>query len=501
MTDNEKDKVTSDAVKVADGFENFSSRLGLNQYNGNTLSQGFYDFNLVTNNRTQLEAAYRGSWIVGQMIDTVANDMVRAGVNISTSEGESDIKDLLSAMSRLKIWQSLGDGVRWGRLYGGAIGVVQIKGQSLSSPIDLDTIDKDQFQGIAIYDRWQLNPVLMEVIDAGPDMGLPKYYQIVNNLNSVQPSDPTPTGELTVHHSRIIRFIGDPLPFFQAITNMMWGESVLERMWDRLISFDTVTMSTANLVDRANLRTVSIDGLRQIVSAGGPAQAGLEAQFEMMRRFQTNEGITLLDKEDAFQSTAYSFAGLDAVLLQFGQQLSGSSQIPLVKLFGQSPAGLSATGESDLRMYYDNINAQQEGKLRNGVELILKVLWRSTYGRPAPKDMEFTFAPLWQTSAMDKAVIAKSNAETIIGAYEAGLTDKSTSMKELRQSSGDTGLFNNITDEDIAEAEEDDENPPMPLELEGDPNAAPAPKQEEPKEPVKNLDSAYTKIKRWLNKK
>lgn len=501
---------TSDA-KTVDGFDNFVSKLGLN--NDNALSAGSYYFNLITRNRILLEAAYRGSWIVGAVVDSVAEDMTRAGVIVTTNDGEENIQELKNAVSRLKIGQSLCSNVKWGRLYGGSIGVIQIEGQDLSTPLNLDTIGKDQFQGIVVYDRWQLNPILQDLIDSGPDMGLPSYYDIVNDLRATDPSFATATGQLRVHHSRIIRMVGIELPYFQAITEMMWGESNLERMWDRLIAFDNATLSSASLIDRANLRTVGVKGLREIIAAGGAAQEGLVAMFEMMRALQVNEGLTLIDSEDEFTSTAYSFAGLSDMMLQFGQQLSGASGIPLVRLFGQSPAGLSATGESDMRMYYDNINAQQESRLRNAWELILKVMWRSCFDAPAPDDLQFVFTPLWQMSAVDKANNAKTMTETIIGAFEAGLVSKTTSMKELRQTSGETGVFSNITDEEIKDA--DNEDPPMPGEVDpqnpGDPKIPGQPVApqdpnagEKIKTPVPSLDEKkkpLSKVKSWFSKK
>lgn len=478
------------AAMTMDGFDNFVSRLGLN--NDNALSAGTYEFNLVTRNRIKLEAAYRGSWIVGAVVDSVAEDMTRAGVDIVTSDGDENIKKLKNSMNRLQIMHSTCQLIKWGRLYGGALGVLQIQGQKLDTPLNLDSIAKDQFRGIVVFDRWQLNPVLDRVIDSGPDMGLPEFYQIVSTPTQSSPDSKTLTGQQTVHHSRVIRYTGIDLPFFQAITEMMWGESILERLWDRLISFDNATMSSASLIDRANLRTVGIEGLREIIAAGGEAQKGLEAQFEMMRLMQVNEGLTLLDKNDTFAATAYSFAGLSDMMLQFGQQLSGASGIPLVRLFGQSPAGLSATGDADIRMYYDNINAQQEARLRNPFTVLIKVLWRSEFGKPAPEDLEFTFTPLWQMSAIDKSTVAKTNAETISGAYESGLTTRECAMKELRQSSGDTGVFSNITDEDIAEAENDP--PPMPDQANPEPNLSP---EADPK-PAK--DGKMQKLKRWLSR-
>lgn len=472
---------TSDAkagvvAATGDGFDNFVSRLGLN--NNNTLSAGLYIFNLMTRNRIQLEAAYRGSWVVGQVIDCVAEDMTRAGINVTTNKEEQDIKEFQSGMSRFAIWNTFCDLIKWGRLYGGAIAVIQIEGQELSTPLKLDTVAKGQFQGLVVFDRWQLNPDLARTIQIGPNMGLPEFYDIVTTSTSSQPTAPSATGQIRVHHSRVIRNIGIKLPFFQAITEMMWGESVLERLWDRLISFDSVTMSTANLVERANNRTIGVDGYREIIAAGGKQQQALEKQFEAMREFQTNEGLTVIDKEDEFTTTNYTFTGLDSIILQFGQQLAGASQIPLVRLFGQSPAGLSATGESDLRMYYDGINAKQEAGLRPGVTVLIHVMWRSLFGRPAPEDIEFTFVPLWQMSAKEKAEIGKLNAETVLGAHDSGVIDTPTAMKELRQASGDTGLFSNISDEQIEEAELE---PPPDAILPEDPEDKPVPALDEQK--------------------
>jgi phage-related protein (TIGR01555 family) len=485
---------------VKDGFANFASRLGVNPGTDNQISEGFYILNLLTRNRLQLEAAYRGSWIVGAMVDAVAEDMTKAGIDVTTSEGAKNIQDFQAGMKRLQIWSSLCDVIKWSRLYGGAIGVLQIEGQDLSSPLRIETVAKGQFLGLAVYDRWQLFPDLTRVIPSGPDMGLPAYYTIltsadyitqqsVGESNNFNPNTGLSGGQ-KVHHSRIIRMGGVKLPFYQAITEQMWGMSELERIHDRLVSFDTATMSSANLINHANLRTVKVKDLREIMSSGGKAEEGLIKMFEYMRLLQSNEGITLLDGEDDFSSTAYSFAGLSDMMLQFGQQLSGASGIPLVRLFGQSPAGLNSTGESDIRNYYDNINAQQEANLRPGMDRLIRVVWQSLFGEKCPTDMEFNFTPLWQMTAKEKAEIGEIKTRTVSAAHESGLIKKSIAVKELRQSSTETGLFSNITDEDIEEAEEDDV--PMP----GD-----VPLEENLSNSLKATDSLFDKVMLKLSKR
>lgn len=464
------------AVATArDGFANLTARMGLGAQN--VLSDSTYIFDLLTRNRIKLEAMYRGSWIVGAAVDSVAEDMTRAGISIHSTNDPEQIKQMQSMLTRLDVWGSLLELIKWGRLYGGAIAVINVDGQDLSTPLNVETVGKGQFRGLRVYDRWQLQPDMVNMIEEGKDAGLPAYYTVISNIATGQVSN------LRIHHSRVIRQIGIQLPAMQAVTEEWWGESVIERMYDRLVSFDAATAGAANLIQKAHLRTVQIDKLREVLAAGGKAEENLLQMFHHMRMLQTNEGLTLLDKEDTFQAYSYTFSGLSDMILQFGQQISGATGIPLVRLFGQSPAGLNSTGESDLRMYYDNISAQQESRLREGMLKILRVLHRSLFGSDAPDSFDFDFVPLWQTSTKEKADIAAAVTTTIATAYEKGIIDQATAMQELKQSSDVTGVFSNITDEQIEEAKM--EPPPMPTE--GEPVVA--------DQPASMMD----RIKAWLN--
>jgi len=277
-----------------------------------------------------------------------------------------------------------------------------------------------------------------------------------------------------IHYSRVLRIDGVDLPYWQKIAENLWGQSVIERLIDRLVAFDSTTIGAAQLVYKAHLRTLKVDKLREVIAMGGPALEALIKNVDMIRRFQSNEGMTLVDAADDMQTDTYQFSGLDSVLMQFGQQLSGALQIPLVRLFGQSPAGLNSSGESDLRTYYDNVNQQQERRLRRPVTRLMDVLGRSILGRPLPEGFAYGFRSLWQLSDTEKAQNAKTVTEAVTQAYDTDLIDKPTAMKELRQSSHSTGVYTSITDEAIEEAE--NEPPPAPdMELPDvdDPNNGP----------------------------
>lgn len=450
---------TQDAQPTRDGFANFTARMGMGA--DNVFSAGGYTQNLITRNRVVLENIYRGSWIGGKVIDDYADDMTRAGIDIDSPDDPEAVKKLQREFSRLAIWQSLADGIRWGRLYGGAIAVLQIDGQDTAQPLRIDTVGKGAFKGLAVFDRWQLEPDLTRVIQSGPQIGLPEYYRIVTGWSG----NAAAAHSKPIHHTRIIRFCGITLPYWQAQQEQFWGESVIERLYDRLVGYDTATLGTANLIQRAHLRQVGVKNLRDILAAGGKAEENLIRQFDYIRQLQTSEGLTLLDADDEMTYNSYTFSGLPDVLIQFGQQVSGACGIPLVRLFGQSPAGMSATGESDIRNYYDTIKSRQEADLREGVDRILSVMYQSLFSQSRPDTLDFDFTPLWQLSYTEKATIAKTGAEAISVAMDSGIIDTPTAARELAQLADVTGMFTNITPEYIAELESE---PPMPAEGEPD---------------------------------
>jgi hypothetical protein len=476
-------------VKVAstrDGFANFTARMGIGAQN--VLSQAQYTFDLLTRNRTKLEAMYRGSWIIGIAVDAVAEDMTRAGVTINGIEDPKKLKDMQTVLTRKGVWSSLLEGIKWGRLYGGAISVIVIDGQDMSTPLDINTITKDQFKGLRVYDRWRLQPDLNDLVEDGIDQGDPKFYRVINSYDGNKAN----VSNLKIHHSRLIRHLGIKLPYWQALTEELWSEAIPERIYDRLVAFDTSSAGAANLINKAHLRTVQIDGLREVFAAGGEAEENLLTMFHHMRMLQTNEGLTLLDKNDTFATSSYSFSGLSDMMLQFGQQISGATGIPLVRLFGQAPAGLNSTGENDLRMYYDNVNSQQESTLREGMHKLLRIVYRSATGEDVPDSFDFEFVSLWQTSTKEKIDIANVGSTAINNAYTTGTIDLPTAMKELKALSELTGVFGSITELSIKEAEAE----PVPLPVE----SAPLPEEVAPPTDEQPKRTAFDRIKDWLNR-
>lgn len=129
--------------------------------------------------------------------------------------------------------------------------------------------------------------------------------------------------------------------------------------------------------------------------------------------------------------------------------LSGASRIPMTKLFGRSPAGLNATGDGDLQNYYDFIDTLRESKLRPAVERLLPVMAMSAWGA-VPDGLDVAFPPLWTPTAAELADIALKKSQAIRENFQAGLLQADTAQKELKKLADETGMFDSISDEEIA---------------------------------------------------
>lgn len=437
-------KAGSADSSAADSYQNFMAAVGVGARNPSAGSS--YGFNPLTRERVLLEWMYRGSWVCGVAIDAIADDMTKMGVDFAGGIAPADAETLEAAVTATQIWQGLNELIRWGRLYGGAIAVILIDGQNPATPLRIETVRPGQFRGLLMMDRWMVEPSLNDLVtEWGPDLGQPKFYRVTADAPAVP--------RISVHYSRVIRYIGVELPYWQKVAENLWGMSVYERLWDRLQAFDSTTQGIAQLVYRAYLRIVKIEDLRTAAAMSPDAQRGLMRRLDLMTRYQVNEGITLLGQGDEFSAVAYAFSGLDTVLVQMGQQLGGALQIPMTRLFAQSPAGLNATGDSDWRNYYDGIHQQQELRLRRGLMRILRVLAKSE-GLRLPETFTFQFRDLYRLTTDQKAQTAETTTRSVLSAQELGIISSRRALEELRQSSRETGIWTTITDDEIAAAED-----------------------------------------------
>lgn len=435
-------------ARAADGFSNPMARLGLGTPN---LMEGtYYPLQRLTRNYNLLNSLYREHWIIRQVIDIIPSDMLKNWITLTTEVSPDLLKEVDLELRKTQLIQKLKTGLQWGRLFGGAIGVMMVAGQGndLAVPLDLSLMVPGDFCGLMIFDRWNSVDPSVEVVDdiRDPEFGLPKYYNVTDTASGAL---------IKVHYSRVLRFIGDDLPYWEAQAEQQWGASVIESIFDEIKKRDNVSWNIAQLTFMASLRVLKMQDLGQMLSALDPAsQNELYRTIQAQNWLMSNMGMQVLDATDDMQSHQYTFGGISDVYQQFMMDIAGAARIPATKLFGRSPSGMNATGESDLQNYYDMIAQEQEGKLRPILNKVLPVLCMSVFGA-VPDDLDFEFDPVSEPSDQERSDLAKSGTENVVAALNAGLVSKRTALKELKQQSERTGVWTNITDADIMNASDE----------------------------------------------
>ena len=430
----------TEAVSVQDAFSNPLFRLGYGSQS--PLEATEYPLTRMTDNYALLNSLYRDNWVVQNVVGIIPDDMTKKWFAPAGAVGPEHLKELERVQRVTALRERVNEGLRWGRLYGGAAGLIMIRGQEgmLGQPLELESIYPGTFQGLYILDRWQGVVPGMELVFEGGEP-VPAYYSITDARGNTVAK---------VHHSRLGRFTGRDLPFLERVAELYWGESEVEALYNDVVKHDNVAANMAALTFRANVDTMEVQNLDQLFSVtSGEQQRRFWNVMQAQSVMKSNFGMQLVNRGDQIKNTQYTFTGLQEVYDSMCLDLSGASRIPVTKLFGRSPAGMNATGESDLRNYYDYVDTLREAKLRPILEKLLPVLAMSAWGA-VPDGLDITFPPLWTPTAAEVAEIALKKAQAIRDTFQAGLFRADTAQRELKKLADETGMFDSISEEEIA---------------------------------------------------
>lgn len=418
-------------MHITDGLENVVAGLGTER---DKAAYSHYSFSPAMQH-SELEAMFRYSWLAKKIVTSVADDMTRKGWR-HLFDGEEQFA-VESLESKLAIHSKVNDALRYARLYGGGAIVLGVNGEKLDAPLNIDSVKKGGLRWILPVDRYRLS--VGGEIDAdmdSPNFGLPLTYTL-SNASSV-----------IVHHSRIIRFEGQKLPYRMFQANGYWHDSELAHVYQSIKSCDTASAAIGTMIFESNVDVVSVTGLRELLATECGEQQ-LVKRFQLAATLKSFNRVLLLDGDEKYEKKSNSFANLDKIWQQFMIEVSGAADIPIVRLFGQSAAGLNANGDNDIRNYYDMVSSKQESSLRPGLEYLNEVLIRSALGR-MPEEYRLEFGSLWQMSDKETAEIGKMRAERDKIYLESGVVNEGVVARELREN----GTFSSLTDEDVKLAEE-----------------------------------------------
>jgi phage-related protein (TIGR01555 family) len=113
------------------------------------------------------------------------------------------------------------------------------------------------------------------------------------------------------------------------------------------------------------------------------------------------------DADEDYIRETLQLGGVDSVLYIIMMLVSADTGYPITRLFGVSPAGMNATGESDMRNYYDKVRSRQQRVLK---PIILKIAKIISEWQKLPEPF-IEFRPLKQMSEKEQAELEKIQAD------------------------------------------------------------------------------------------
>lgn len=365
------------------------------------------------NDSAKFESIYNESWIAARAVNIPASDMTREWRSINHDQ----MIVIQSEEQKLKVQSLVTEALIWADVFGGSVIIPIIQGADLTSPVNFESIKVGDVERLLVLDRHYISGsgTLNHDIMSSNFM-LPDSYRIANS-NQV------------IDQSWIIRFNGALLSNRARIANQGWGGSKIKRIHDEVTNLSASFAGIADLMSEANVDIVKFEGLTGQISSDQEKHILKRAELFAQGKGNVNTGV--LDKEDEYVRNTLSLSGVSQVLDQEMAMCAGACGMPVTKLFGVSAGGLNATGENDLKNYYDNIRADQTLRLTHSLNQLDQFLVRSAIGS-YPDDYSFSWNTLFQVDPLESAQSNDLQASTDQKYFEMGVIDRSQIAKELQ---------------------------------------------------------------------
>lgn len=387
---------------LADGLQNLVANLGTPR---DKAAHSQYTLPMLT--EAEAENAYRGSWLPRKIIDIPALDAAR---NWRGWNAESDeVSKIEAEEKRLGLTQKMLQAHIKARLYGGAAIYIGTGQANAGDELRPDSIGSGGLRHLNVLSKRVLHAGDLDRNPESPTYGLPAFYTLSTGASQVQ-----------IHPSRLVILHGAGLPDSESATQTNgWGDSVLTAVMDAVKNADATSANIASLVFEAKVDVIRIPDLMRMLS-DPTYEAQMLKRLQLAAMAKGINGTLILDKEEEYDQKKQEFGSLRDILMAYMQLACGAADIPATRMLGQAPGGLNASGESDIRNYYDRIRAIQELTLTPAMGVLDECLIRSALGS-RPPEVHYNWRSLWQTTEKERADIGKVTAETIKVMDDTGL--------------------------------------------------------------------------------
>jgi phage-related protein (TIGR01555 family) len=308
----------------------------------------------------------------------------------------------------------------WGRLFGGSAVLLGCDDKR-SVALPLIPERAKNLDWLMPLDKRYLWP-MSYYSDMGPKFGKPETFMF---------SPMSATGahlQTVIHESRLVLFPGDASARLEKDINQGWDLSVLQRIHPVLMSHDTSWKALEIMLTESQQAVFHMTGLAEGI-AGGETDA-LKARMQIidMYRSMLRAMVIDADAEEKFERNFATFTGVADAMDKIVLRLASAMRMPVTILMGQSPAGMNATGVSDLSIWYNFIASSQTQVLDALIRRVVEVFCATKEGPDLPKSdiaeesvVKVVWPSLWTESPIENAQRRSALMTSDVAGVNAGI--------------------------------------------------------------------------------
>lgn len=358
--------------------------------------------------------------LIRACVQTVADDLTRKWIEIVGGE-EADaerVTKLDQLQKRYHLQTVFHDAAVMVGLYGGAFIF-----------IDTGAAQEDLTYPLVINeDGWELRQakrIAFRVVD--PVNVTPCDYNCDNPLagDYMQPRHWWVLGQ-KVHHSRLLALVENEPPTLLKPSYNFLGIPRAQLLADYVAHFKEARNHVIDLAKKISLLVFKTDTDQVFATPDGARM--FDIKTSVLQRYRDNNSIAVCDKErEDIANVQTTIAGATDIVRQQLELVAAINRTPAVKILAISPSGFNATGESDLKNYYDHVRSQQE-LYRDALIKCLHAIELKHFNN-IDATIDFEFVELAEDNASAKATNANMFAQTLVNLIQ----NQVISPEEARQ--------------------------------------------------------------------
>lgn len=350
----------------------------------------------------QIDALYEQDAIFARVIDTMPDDGTRRWIKVlpkgdDAENAQSLGSDVISWLDELEARTKLCDLWTQGDLYGGALIVVGVDdGLPIDQPLNIDSVKA--VKSLTVLTRHDVGVVGYDMNRLSPTYGARSVFTLA--------------GGERIHSSRCFVYTGRVGSTRRLIERQGWGPSKVERVFESLRRYGSIWAYVEAMFKDTTQGVLGIKGLNDLLLAKEDNRILIRLQA-LAKSASAYRAIVIDQDEEKYERREASFSGIDHPILRAMDDFAAASEMPLSKLFGQAPTGLSTDDQSGMRNYYDLVASRQRRILRAPLERLIEMgMAAGVIPRVEKKNWQLDFEPLEEPNEKSEAETDKLRAET-----------------------------------------------------------------------------------------